>query len=198
VDAFNRDNSTTLATGYLLTVDNTIDATTGTSRLKAVFDNKNNNLFPNQFVNIRLLVDTLPNQLVVPSVAIQNGQQGTFVYVVDEDSKVHLKTVQAGINENNVAQIRSGLSVGDQVVIDGTDRLQEGMQVRIRKPGELEEIANSANNPVNRRGGRKGGGGQNGGGFNGGGGSGFNGRGNNGGGQDGGGQNGGRRGGGQN
>ena len=84
VDAYNRDNSKKLASGTLVTLDNQIDNTTGTSKLKAVFDNKDNALFPQQFVNIRLLVDTLANQLVVPNVAIQNGQQGTFVYVVDE------------------------------------------------------------------------------------------------------------------
>ena len=87
VDAYNRDNSKKLASGMLVTLDNQIDSTTGTSKLKAVFDNKDNALFPQQFVNIRLLVDTLGNQLVVPNVAVQNGQQGTFVYVVDEDSK---------------------------------------------------------------------------------------------------------------
>ena len=97
VDAYNRDNSKKLASGTLVTVDNQIDNTTGTSKLKAVFDNKDNALFPQQFVNIRLLVDTLTNQLVVPNVAVQNGQQGTFVYVVDDQSKVHLKPVQVGI-----------------------------------------------------------------------------------------------------
>jgi multidrug efflux system membrane fusion protein len=164
VEAWNRDNSIKLASGYLLTVDNTIDSTTGTSKLKGVFDNKANALFPNQFVNIRLLVDTLPNQLTVPAVAVQNGQQGTFVYVVDDESKVHLKPVQEGINEANVAQIKTGVNAGDQVVVDGTDRLQEGMTVRIRKPGEVEEIAASGLNPGRRGGGKKGGGGgQNGG-----------------------------------
>ena len=78
VDAYNRDNSVKLASGTLLTVDNQIDPTTGTSKLKAVFDNKDNALFPNQFVNIQLLVDHLPDQIVVPSVAIQHGQQGAF------------------------------------------------------------------------------------------------------------------------
>ena len=95
-DAYNRDNSKKLASGMLVTLDNQIDNTTGTSKLKAVFDNKDNALFPQQFVNIRLLVDTLTNQLVVPNVAVQNGQQGTFVYVVDDDSKVHLKTGSGG------------------------------------------------------------------------------------------------------
>src|SRR5262249_58855852 len=97
VDAYNRDNSKKLASGTLVTVDNQIDNTTGTSKLKAVFDNKDNALFPQQFVNIHLMVDSLSDQLVVPNVAVQNGQQGTFVYVVDSDSKVHLRTVQIGI-----------------------------------------------------------------------------------------------------
>ena len=96
VDAYNRDNSKKLASGMLMTVDNQIDNTTGTSKLKAVFDNKDNALFPQQFVNVHLLVDSLTNQLVVPNVAVQNGQQGTFVYVVDQASRVHLKTVQIG------------------------------------------------------------------------------------------------------
>jgi membrane fusion protein, multidrug efflux system len=144
VDAYNRDNSEMLETGQLETVDNQIDSTTGTSKLKAVFPNKDNALFPQQFVNIRLKVDTLRQKLVVPFVAVQNGQQGTFVYTVDpETSKVHLKTVQVGITDQDNAEIKTGLNEGDQVVIDGTDRLDEGTQVRIRKPGELEAIAAS-------------------------------------------------------
>ncbi|HEY6346934.1 MAG TPA: MdtA/MuxA family multidrug efflux RND transporter periplasmic adaptor subunit [Bryobacteraceae bacterium] len=137
-EAWNRDNSKKLATGELLTLDNQIDPTTGTSKLKAVFDNKDNALFPQQFVNIRLLVDTLPNQLTVPNVAVQDGQQGQFVYTVDNDSMVHLKTVQVGVTTETVSQILSGLNDGDRVVVDGTDRLEEGAQVRVRKPGELE------------------------------------------------------------
>jgi multidrug efflux system membrane fusion protein len=138
VEAYNRDNSKKLASGMLVTLDNQIDSTTGTSKLKAVFDNQDNSLFPQQFVNIRLLVDTLTNQLVVPNVAVQNGQQGTFVYVVDEDSTVHLRTVQVGITTAASADILSGISDGDQVVVDGTDRLIEGGAVRVRKAGELD------------------------------------------------------------
>jgi multidrug efflux system membrane fusion protein len=138
VDAYNRDNSKKIASGTLITLDNQIDSTTGTSKLKAVFPNTDNALFPQQFVNIRLLVDTLGNQLVVPNVAVQNGQQGTFVYIVDEDSKVHLKPVQVGITTQTSSQILGGLSDGDRVVVDGTDRLVEGAQVRVRKAGELE------------------------------------------------------------
>jgi len=141
VDAYNRDNSKKLASGMLLTVDNQIDSTTGTSKMKAVFDNKDNALFPQQFVNIRLLVDTLTNQLVVPNVAVQNGQQGTFVYVVDDDSRVHLKTVQVGITTDTSADILGGIKDGERVVVDGTDRLIEGAAVRVRKAGEMENPA---------------------------------------------------------
>jgi multidrug efflux system membrane fusion protein len=137
VDAYNRDNSKKLASGMLVTLDNQIDNTTGTSKLKAVFPNTDNALFPQQFVNIRLLVETLGNQQVVPNVAVQNGQQGSFVYVVDEDSKVHLKTVQIGITTETSSQILGGLTDGDLVVVDGTDRLIEGARVRVRKAGEL-------------------------------------------------------------
>jgi len=140
-DAYNRDNSKKLASGMLTTLDNQIDNTTGTSKLKAVFDNQDSALFPQQFVNIRLLVDTLTNQLVVPNVAVQNGQRGTFVYVVDDDSRVHLKTVQVGITTETVSQIVSGVSDQDRVVIDGTDRLEDGAVVRVRKPGELDNPA---------------------------------------------------------
>jgi membrane fusion protein, multidrug efflux system len=138
VDAYNRDNSKKLASGMLVTLDNQIDSTTGTSKLKAVFQNSDNALFPQQFVNIRLLVETLSNQQVVPNVAVQNGQQGTFVYIVDDDSRVHLKPVQVGITTEKSSQILSGLSDGDRVVVDGTDRLIEDARVRVRKAGELE------------------------------------------------------------
>jgi multidrug efflux system membrane fusion protein len=160
VDAWNRDNSVKLATGELQTVDNQIDSTTGTSKLKAVFPNEKYTLFPQQFVNIRLKVDTLTQKLVVPVVAVQNGQQGTFVYTVDpETEKVHLKTVQVGTTDQDNAEIKSGITESDQVVVDGTDRLDEGTLVRVRKPGELEAIAASGNGRGKNRGanGNKGG-----------------------------------------
>jgi multidrug efflux system membrane fusion protein len=141
VDAFSRDNSKKLASGTLITLDNQINNTTGTAQLKAVFNNEDNALFPQQFVNIRLLEDTLGNQLVVPNVAVQNGQQGTFVYVVDDDSKVHLKTVKVGITTETLSDILGGLADGDRVVVDGTDRLIDGAQVRVRKAGELDSPA---------------------------------------------------------
>jgi len=156
VDVYNRDNSLKLASGEFMTVDNQIDNTTGTSREKAVFDNKDNTLFPQQFVNIRLKVDTLQQVLVVPQVAIQNGQQGTFVYTVDpETSKVHIKVVKVGITDQDISQILSGAGEGEQVVIDGTDRLDDGTLVRVRAPGELDAI----NAPSAKGRGRKGRGG---------------------------------------
>jgi multidrug efflux system membrane fusion protein len=144
VDAYNRDNSKKLASGRLLTIDNQIDNTTGTSKLKAVFDNHDYALFPQQFVNVRLLVDSLAKQLVVPNVAVQNGQQGTFVYVVDDRSRVHLKPVQVGITTDATAQILGGLTDGDRVVVDGTDRLVEGAQVRVRAPGDTSDSSDGS------------------------------------------------------
>src|SRR5215469_4540239 len=137
VDAFNRDNSQKLSSGYLATIDNQIDPTTGTSKLKAVFENKDNALFPNQFVNMRLLVDTKKDQMVIPSVGIQHGQNGPFVFLVDENSKVQIQNVTPDIvMDNNMTSISSGLKENDPVVTDGTDRLQNGTQVRVRRPGE--------------------------------------------------------------
>ena len=132
VEAYSRDDSRKLASGALATVDNEIDSSTGTSKLKAVFDNGDNALFPQQFVNIHLLVDSLKNQLAVPNVAVQNGQSGTFVYVVDDQSHVHLRPVRVGITTATTADILGGISDGDRVVVDGTDRLVEGATVRVR------------------------------------------------------------------
>jgi multidrug efflux system membrane fusion protein len=136
VDAFNRDNSKKLATGYLLTVDNQIDTTTGTSRLKAVFENKDHMLFPNQFVNMRLLVDVERDQIVIPTQAVQRGQQGPFVYVVGADSKVSIRQVEPGAVDGESTVIKKGIDLDDSVVTDGIDRLQNGSVVRVRRPGE--------------------------------------------------------------
>ena len=104
-------------------------------------------------------MDTLTDQLVVPNVAVQNGQQGTFVYVVDDNSRVHLKTVQVGITTDTSADILSGISEGDRVVVDGTDRLSEGAEVRVRKAGELDNPAGSEAVAADGRGGSRGNGG---------------------------------------
>jgi len=157
VEAFNRDKSAKLASGTLLTVDNQIDPTTGTSKLKAIFDNKNFELFPQQFVNIVLLVDTLQNQTLVPPVAVQNGQQGTFVYVIDDRQTAHLRPVQILQSDQSAAVIKSGLKVGEQVAVDGADRLQDGSPVRVRQAGEVEREANADAAAMAGRGRKKGG-----------------------------------------
>ena len=135
VEAYNRDKTEKLSSGRLLTVDNTIDPTTGTSKLKAIFPNTDSALFPNQFVNIRLLVDTQINQVVVPEVAVQQGANGPFVYTVGDDARVKVQPVKPGITEGSDAQILDGVSEGDTVVTDGTDKLQTGSRVRIRTLG---------------------------------------------------------------
>ena len=136
VQAFDRDRTNKLADGRLLTFDNQIDPQTGTSRLKAVFENRDSALFPNQFVNIRLLVETQSTQVLIPGVAIQRGQQGTFVYVVKQpESTVEVRPVQVGITEGNDSSIIKGLKAGEMVVIDGSDRLQVGSKVRVRGTG---------------------------------------------------------------
>jgi len=135
VEARNRDNSQKLDDGRLLTVDNQIDPTTGTSKLKAMFPNQAFNLFPNQFVNIRLLVDTKHNQVIVPSVAVQSGSQGKFVYLVKPDSTVQVQVVTPGITEGNDTSIDQGLQVNDAVVVDGAEKLQPGTKVKVRTPG---------------------------------------------------------------
>ena len=134
-EAYNRDYSTKLDSGTLLTVDNQIDPQTGTSKLKAVFNNKTGLLFPNQFVNVRLLVDTQRGQVIVPTSAIQHGQQGTFVYVVKANNAVDVRTVTPGITVGEITAVQNGLQVGETVVTDGTDKLQPGSQVRVRAAG---------------------------------------------------------------
>jgi multidrug efflux system membrane fusion protein len=135
VEAWDRDLTAKIATGRLLTIDNAIDQTTGTLRLKAVFDNKDEALFPNQFVNARLLVDTLGGAVVVPAAAIQRNQQSTFVYVVKPDTSVELRTVSVRLTEGDNAAIDSGLSPGETVVIEGVDKLQPGTKVAVQMPG---------------------------------------------------------------
>ena len=129
VKAMTRDLSSQLASGVLQTIDNQIDQTTGTVRLKAVFDNKDRSLWPNQFVNARLLLDTQKDAIVIPSAAIQNGSQGTFVYVVKKDQTAEVRPITVGVTEGNISSVASGLTAGEQVVTDGQDRLQAGVTV---------------------------------------------------------------------
>jgi multidrug efflux system membrane fusion protein len=124
-----------LATGTLLTIDNQIDPTTGTVKCKAVFANEDNALFPNQFVNARLLVGTKQHAILVPTAAIQRSPQSMFVYVVKNDSTVEMRNVVLGPTEGDQADVASGLSPGEVVVIEGVDKLQQGMQVAARMTG---------------------------------------------------------------
>ena len=129
VEAYDRDNTDKIATGKLLTIDNQIDTTTGTYKLKAVFDNSKNELFPNQFVNVHLLVDTKKNVVLVPTTAILRGSQGTYVYAVNAQNAVAVKNVTVAQTTGNVAGISTGLGDGDVVVVDGQDKLKDGMLV---------------------------------------------------------------------
>jgi len=132
VYAYDRDDRNKISTGTLLTVDNQIDTTTGTSRLKAVFDNQDGALFPNQFVNSRLLLDTKRGVTIVPAPAIQRGPQGSFVYVLASGNTVSARPVTLGITEGDDVEIASGLKAGETVVVEGQDKLQDGMQVSVR------------------------------------------------------------------
>lgn len=129
VDAFDRDSKTRLAQGTLLTVDNQIDVTTGTVKLKGRFANAAYELFPNQFVNARVLLETLKGVLVVPQAAVQRGAQGFYVYVVNADHTVTARTVATGLSQGDQTVIATGVKAGEVVVVDGTDKLREGAKV---------------------------------------------------------------------
>ncbi|PYU91667.1 MAG: multidrug transporter subunit MdtA [Acidobacteria bacterium] len=132
VEAYDRDGKALLAAGSLLTVDNQMDPSTGTYRLKAVFDNANNALFPNQFVNVKLLLDTERGAVIVPSAAIQRGPQGTFLYVVKPNQTAEVRPVAVGIIEGDNTSIARGLAPNELVVVDGMDKLQDGSKVEVR------------------------------------------------------------------
>ncbi len=161
-DAYDRAQTMKLATGTLATLDNQIDTATGTVKLRAMFDNKEGELFPNQFVNIKLLVDTLHNQIVLPLAAIQRGTSGTYVFVVNPEHTVSMRTVTLGQTEDDKVAIAMGLKTGETVVIDGADRLKDG--ARVVFPGEEPPAiaSDQGRGPANRggrQGGRRGGGG---------------------------------------
>ena len=118
----------------MLTVDNQIDPTTGTVKLKAEFANADGSLFPNQFVNARLLVDTIQNTVLVPNAAIQHSPRSAYVYVVKPDSSVDARNVEVKLTEDEQSAISTGLTAGETVVIDGIDKLQPGTKVSVRAP----------------------------------------------------------------
>jgi len=132
VDAFDRDGKAKIATGKLMTVDNQIDQTTGTVKLKTLFANPQSVLFPNQFVNARLLIDTIHDTVLVPTAAIQRSPQATFVYVVKSDRSVEMRNVEVKLTEGDDTAVASGLNAGEMVVTDGVDKLQQGTKVAPR------------------------------------------------------------------
>jgi membrane fusion protein, multidrug efflux system len=131
-DAYDRTFHNLLGTGSLRSIDSEINLNTGTLGLKAEFPNQQQTLFPNQFVNVRLLVQTLQNQVLIPLPAVQRSSLGTFVYVIKPDKSVELRKVQVGLTEGNTAAVDSGLSAGETVVTDGVDRLQQGSLVSVQ------------------------------------------------------------------
>lgn len=135
VEAWDHEDTKKIADGSLITADNQIDSTTGTARLKALFDNGNNALYPNQFVNVRLLINVLSGAVVVPGVAIQRGAQGPFVYVVGDNQTAELRPVTIKTTEGNDIAIASGLKAGEAVVIEGMDKVQDGARVEVAGKG---------------------------------------------------------------
>jgi len=135
VTAFNRNQTVKLATGKLLTIDNQIDPTTGTVKLRAIFDNEDGALFPNQFVNAQLLLDVMHGATVIPTAAVQRGAPGTFVYLIKPDNTVAVAPVKLGPVDGERVAVLSGLSPGDRVVVDGADKLRDGAKVALRGEG---------------------------------------------------------------
>jgi multidrug efflux system membrane fusion protein len=133
VEAFDREMKQKLAAGTLTTVDNQIDPTTGTVKLKAAFDNRASELFPNQFVNARLLLDVKKDAIIVPSAAIQKNPQGAFVFVLNTDKTVSMKQVKTGISQGGETSVIEGLEIGEQVVVDGAERLRDGSKVEVKE-----------------------------------------------------------------
>lgn len=139
--AYDRSNKTLLSIGSLLTIDNQVDTTTGTVKLRANFDNKDNHLFPNQFVNIQLLVDTLKQAITIPTAAIQFGTNNqNFVYVLGQDNKVNMRPVQVSLTTGDITVIQSGLKATESVVTEGTDNLVDGMLVTVSSIKETPTI----------------------------------------------------------
>ena len=141
VQAWDRGERVLFGEGVLESLDNQIDATTGTLRLKARFDNQAEMLLPNQFVNVRLRVQTLTDAILIPSAALQFGSRGTFAYVVGDDDKVQLRILEVGPSNGETTVVTSGLAVGERIVMEGTDRLRDGSQVEVVDRARLAEEA---------------------------------------------------------
>ena len=134
VEAYDRDLKNRLATGAVLAIDNQVDPATGTVRIKALFDNRDSALFPNQFVNARLLVDTLKGVVIIPTAAIQHSPQGDFAYRIKADNTVEMALVEIEATDGDNTSVRKGIAAGEMVVVDGLERLKPGTLVAIAKP----------------------------------------------------------------
>jgi membrane fusion protein, multidrug efflux system len=154
VDAYDREMKARIAEGKLAHIDNQIDQSTGTLKLRAEFENKNDELFPNQFVNTKLLVQEKTGVTLLATAAIQRNAQNTYVYVVKPDSTVTIRQITAGVTEGDQTEVTSGLTPGDEVVMTGVDKLQEGTQVNAQVPGE-QPSAGGASGKQGKRGGKK-------------------------------------------
>ncbi len=137
VEAWDRNDKQLLATGELTTLDNQIDPATGTLKLKAQFANSDDQLFPNQFVNVRLNIASKPGAVTIPQDAVQYGAEGTFIYVI-ENKKAQLKMLELGVVDNGRVEVRSGLKGGDQIVMEGLDRLRPGRDVELVQSSQQE------------------------------------------------------------
>jgi len=143
VEAYDREMNTKLAQGWLETLDNQIDPTTGTVKFRASFDNRDGSLFPNQFVNARLLVEAKQSVTLIPTAAVQRNAQATYIWLVKPDSTVTVRTITLGTSEGEDSEVTSGLVPGDQVVMTGVDKLQEGSKVKVAKSDERSSKGNS-------------------------------------------------------
>jgi len=152
--AFDRSGANKIADGTLQTFDSQIDSTTGTIKLRAQFPNENKALYPNQFVNVRLLLDTHKDVTTMSSAGIQRGVPGTFVYLINADDTVSVRPVQLGVTDGDRVEVKSGLSPGDRVVIDGADKLRDGAKVIIRSEADAKAPASPAASP-DKGGGKK-------------------------------------------
>jgi multidrug efflux system membrane fusion protein len=152
VDAYSRDAKTKLAQGSLTTLDNQIDPATGTLKLRATFENPKGTLFPNQFVNARLLVEEKHGVTLVPTAAVQRNSQATYVYVVKADSTVTVRPIAIGTTEGDDSEVTSGLAPGEVVVMTGVDKLEEGTKVNAQIPGANPAVSPPVKSPAKKGG----------------------------------------------
>jgi multidrug efflux system membrane fusion protein len=150
--AYDRSGANKIADGVLQTFDSQIDPTTGTIKMRAQFSNETKNLYPNQFVNIRLLVDTHKNVTVMPTAGIQRGVPGTFVYLVNSDNTVSVRKVVLGVTDGDRVEVQSGLVPGDRIVVDGADKLRDGAKINVRAGADNSKLPAPNKSSGNKRG----------------------------------------------